>query len=117
MDERVAAPRTAHIAIDRAIERLRATAGTRAVPLFEHASLLIEYYAPRGVDTQQPHTRDEVYVIARGRGTFYDGTTRRRFEAGDLLFVAAGIEHRFEAFSEDFGAWVMFYGPQGGERP
>ena len=23
------------------------------------------------------------------------------FEAGDLLFVAAGIEHRFDAFTED----------------
>jgi len=30
--------------------------------------------------------------------------------------VAAGVTHRFEEFSDDFGAWVMFYGPEGGER-
>jgi hypothetical protein len=26
------------------------------------------------------------------------------------------MEHRFEAMSEDFATWVMFYGPAGGER-
>jgi hypothetical protein len=29
--------------------------------------------------------------------------------------VAAGIEHRFEDFSEDLAVWVVFYGPTGGE--
>lgn len=37
--------------------------------------------------------------------------------AGDVLFVAAGVEHRFSNFSEDFVTWVFFYGPQGGECP
>jgi len=32
-----------------------------------------------------------------------------------LLFVPAGVEHRFEHFSEDFSTWVVFYGPRGGE--
>lgn len=36
--------------------------------------------------------------------------------AGDTLFVAAGVTHRFEQFSDDFVTWVVFYGPQGGER-
>jgi hypothetical protein len=26
------------------------------------------------------------------------------------------MEHRFEDPSDDFGTWVMFYGPEGGER-
>ena len=26
-----------------------------------------------------------------------------------------GVEHRFEDFSDDFAAWVVFYGPSGGE--
>ena len=38
-------------------------------------------------------------------------------ETGDLLFVAAGVEHRFEAFTEDFALWRVFYGAQGGEVP
>jgi mannose-6-phosphate isomerase-like protein (cupin superfamily) len=39
-----------------------------------------------------------------------------KFRAGDLLFVPAGETHRFETFSGDFTAWVIFYGPEGGER-
>ena len=38
-------------------------------------------------------------------------------ETGEALFVPAGVEHRFEDFTDDFAAWVVFYGPEGGERP
>jgi hypothetical protein len=38
------------------------------------------------------------------------------FGSGDMLFVPARMEHRFEDFSDDFATWVMFYGPAGGER-
>ena len=75
----------------------------------------MELYAPRGTDPQQPHTRDEAYVVARGTGTFWDGATRRPVAPGDFLFVAAGVPHRFEDFSDDFAVWVLFYGPEGGE--
>jgi len=84
--------------------------------LFEHGSLEIEVYAPRGTDPQQPHTRDEVYVVISGSGWFVNGAERSRFAAGDLLFVPAGVVHRFEVFSDDFATWVMFYGPEGGEQ-
>jgi ubiquinone/menaquinone biosynthesis C-methylase UbiE len=40
---------------------------------------------------------------------------RDPFESGDLLFVAAGTEHRFEDFTKDLAVWVVFYGPRGGE--
>jgi mannose-6-phosphate isomerase-like protein (cupin superfamily) len=67
------------------------------------------------VDAQQPHDRDEVYVVARGDALFFDGETRRPVEAGAFVFVAAGQVHRFEEMSADFAAWVLFYGPVGGE--
>ena len=85
------------------------------VKLFKHGSMITEFYKPDGVDMQQPHTRDEIYVIASGSGWFVNGQSRTPFEAGEVLFVAAGIEHRFEDFSEDFSTWVFFYGPEGGE--
>lgn len=82
-----------------------------------HGSLELRFYAPRGHDPQTPHDRDELYVIATGHGFFRRGDQRVAFTAGDALFVAAGVPHRFEEFSDDFGTWVMFYGPEGGERP
>ena len=91
--------------------------GRRSALLLEHGTLEVRYYAPRGVDPQEPHTRDELYVVASGRGWFVRADERVPFEPGDALFVAAGVEHRFVEFTDDFGAWVMFYGPEGGERP
>jgi mannose-6-phosphate isomerase-like protein (cupin superfamily) len=73
-------------------------------------------YSPRGHDPQQPHMRDEVYVVARGTGRFFDGATRHHVGPGAFLFVAAGQPHRFEDFSDDFAVWVLFYGPAGGEE-
>jgi len=83
---------------------------------FEHGTLLVKMYRPSGQDPQKPHTRDEIYVIARGSGRFVNGTDRHSFQAGDVLFVPAHVEHRFVEFTEDFCTWVMFYGPEGGER-
>ena len=89
--------------------------GNLAVPIFRHGSLEAELYTPVGTDSQKPHKRDEVYVVARGSGLFFDGTQRRDVQPGSFIFVAAGQEHRFESFSPDFAVWVFFYGPEGGE--
>ena len=83
--------------------------------LFEHGTLEVEIYKPDQVDHQTPHTRDEIYVIASGSGTFINGEDKHPFEVGEVLFVPAGVEHRFVDFSEDFSTWVFFYGPEGGE--
>jgi mannose-6-phosphate isomerase-like protein (cupin superfamily) len=90
--------------------------GRRWAALFQHGTLEVEIYAPRGNDPQSPHAKDEVYVVAQGSGEFVCRNERSKFVAGDLLFVPAGETHRFENFSEDFCAWVIFYGPEGGER-
>lgn len=85
--------------------------------LLEHGTLELGFYRPKGADLQQPHDRDEVYIVLSGSGWFRLGDERRPFQAGEALFVPAGRDHRFEDFSADFGAWVIFYGPPGGERP
>ena len=50
-----------------------------------------------------------------GTGFFVSGAERYRFGSGDLLFVPAGVVHRFEEFTDDLAVWVVFYGPEGGE--
>jgi mannose-6-phosphate isomerase-like protein (cupin superfamily) len=82
-----------------------------------HGTARIGVYAPRGGDDQVPHAQDEVYIVARGSGVFVNGADRQPFKPGDMLFVPAGAVHRFERFSDDFAVWVVFYGPEGGERP
>jgi mannose-6-phosphate isomerase-like protein (cupin superfamily) len=97
------------------LARLPSPDGARFADVFRHGTLQVGVYAPRGTDPQQPHERDEVYVVGTGTGTFYCDGNRAPFSPGDFLFVPAGIEHRFEAFTDDLAVWVLFYGPTGGE--
>ncbi|MFT5301013.1 MAG: mannose-6-phosphate isomerase-like protein (cupin superfamily) [Mariniblastus sp.] len=83
--------------------------------MFEHGTLAIEMYKPVEVDHQTLHSRDEVYVIASGAGMFLSGEIEQAVVVGEVLFVPAGVDHRFFDFTEDFSTWVFFYGPQGGE--
>jgi mannose-6-phosphate isomerase-like protein (cupin superfamily) len=105
------------LTVAQGLARLPGPDGERFVELFRHGTLSVELYAPRGTDPQSPHTRDEVYVVAAGRGTFQNGAARHAFAPGDVLFVPAGVVHRFESFSDDLVVWVFFYGPEGGEAP
>lgn len=86
------------------------------IPAFERGELQVELYEPRGEDHQTPHTRDEVYIVVKGAGKFMCSDETQPFEPGDVLFAPAGAEHRFLGFSDDLSVWVIFYGPEGGEK-
>jgi mannose-6-phosphate isomerase-like protein (cupin superfamily) len=103
------------IAAADALEKLRNSKNV-FLQLYKHGSLQVEVYKPVGEDLQQPHEQDEVYVIISGTGEFINGETKSQFAPGDFLFVAAGAEHRFINFTNDFTTWVIFYGPAGGEK-
>jgi mannose-6-phosphate isomerase-like protein (cupin superfamily) len=90
-------------------------AGGEFTTLFRHGTLEVEIYRPVGTDKQKPHRRDELYVVISGTGSFLHGAMRTPFGPGDVLFVEAGVEHRFVEFTADFATWVFFYGPDGGE--
>lgn len=107
--------RAVHVDLAGALARGEPPEGNLAVPIFAHGSLAAEMYSPRGEDRQRPHARDEVYVVARGEGLFFDGSERHPVRAGSFIFVPAFQEHRFERFTQDFALWVFFYGPEGGE--
>jgi mannose-6-phosphate isomerase-like protein (cupin superfamily) len=78
--------------------------------------LQVELYIPENEDLQKPHDRDECYVVVAGEGRFQMGDEIVPFGVGDFLFVPAGVEHRFLDFGETLETWVIFYGPEGGER-
>jgi len=97
------------------LDRLPEPGGKRSTTLFEHGTMRLLVYAPRGTDPQQPHEQDEIYVVMRGAGTFFVDGDRVPFGPGDALFVPAGLEHRFEDFDDDLALWVVFWGAKGGE--
>ncbi len=105
-----------HIPYREAQSKIPSLNGKRFVEVFNYGTLTIELYEPRGTDLQTPHTRDEGYIVIKGNGEFVNGNDRVKFFPGDFLFVAAGDVHRFENFSDDLSVWVIFYGPEGGEK-
>ena len=87
-------------------------ADRRYAQVIGHGSMSAGLYAPHESDDQEPHDQDQLYLVVNGTGFFRVGDDRRPFGAGDLLFVGAGAEHRFEDFSPDFAAWSILWGPE-----
>jgi mannose-6-phosphate isomerase-like protein (cupin superfamily) len=92
-----------------------AAASLRFTYALRRGTMKLGLYAPRGEDDQTPHRQDELYFVVSGSGFFLKNGIRKPFAPDDAIFVEAGAEHRFEDFSPDFAAWVVFWGPEGGE--
>jgi mannose-6-phosphate isomerase-like protein (cupin superfamily) len=60
------------------------------------------------VDTQEPHTEDEIYYVISGRASILVDQESRPVEAGSLVFVKANVEHRFHTITEDLRVLVIF---------
>lgn len=61
-----------------------------------------------GVDPQQPHTEDEVYICLQGRATLRGSDVDLAVRPGTVAFVAAGEQHRFVDVEEDLLVLVVF---------
>ena len=109
------------VSLSQALKRLPAepTAvypqGAPFATMMAGGTMSVEVFAPRGVGVQQPDKQDELYFNQGGAGQMVINGQRFDAAVGDAFFVAAGVEHRFENFSDDFVTWVVFYGPEGGE--
>jgi len=101
-----------HLTIAEAVEALEKEHDKPFTVLSRHGKMSIEYFAPKIIDDQQPHKQDEIYVIASGTSQFYRGGEVIHCSKGDVIFVPAGMEHRFLKFSKDFATWVIFYGDE-----
>ncbi len=61
-----------------------------------------------GKDGQSPHDRDEVYYVVEGEATFRAAGEETVAKPGAVLFVAAGVEHRFVDVKKDLVLVVFF---------
>ncbi len=107
-----------------------ATGGSQSLRAFELARLLADHQAagrlyheflrvpalsvglyklPAGAtDPQQPHTEDEVYYVIAGDATVWVAGAERSIGSGAVIYVAAGVEHRFHTITADLTLLVFF---------
>ena len=67
------------------------------------------YLLPSGsTDPQTPHKEDELYYVVRGRARMRAGAEDKVVSVGSVIFVAAGVEHRFHNIEEELTVLVFF---------
>lgn len=76
----------------------------------ERLSVGLAVWPAGSTDRQQPHREDEVYYVISGRGVIRVDDEDRPVNAGSLVFVAAGVEHRFHDIDEDLRV-LIFWAP------
>jgi mannose-6-phosphate isomerase-like protein (cupin superfamily) len=61
-----------------------------------------------GADPQSPHKEDEMYYVVRGRARMRADSEDQAISEGSIIFVAAGVEHRFYDITEELMVLVFF---------
>ena len=92
------------------IEKERSEAGTRYREFLRIPAMSAGLYVlpAGGTDPQKPHKEDEMYYVVRGRARMRAGTEDQAVRQGSVIFVAAGVEHRFYDIAEDLVVLVFF---------
>ncbi|MFJ4772710.1 cupin domain-containing protein [Streptomyces uncialis] len=64
-------------------------------------------------DPQQPHGQDEVYFVVSGRASITVGMETTLVARGSVVYVPAGVPHKFHHITEDLRVLVVFSPPEG----
>jgi len=63
-------------------------------------------------DPQQPHSEDEIYYVIEGQAVLEVDGDQRPVKPGSIVFVAAGVAHRFHSIASKLSALVIFAPPE-----
>jgi mannose-6-phosphate isomerase-like protein (cupin superfamily) len=63
-------------------------------------------------DPQQPHNEDEIYFVVSGRAAITVGMETTQVARGSVVYVPAGVAHKFHHVSEDLRVLVVFSPPE-----
>ncbi|MEU7422142.1 cupin domain-containing protein [Streptomyces sp. NPDC048362] len=63
-------------------------------------------------DPQNPHRQDEVYFVVSGRASITVGLETTEVSRGSVVYVPAGVTHKFHHISEDLRVLVVFSPPE-----
>lgn len=61
-----------------------------------------------GTDPQGPHTEDEVYYVASGKGKIKVANEDGAVQTGSIIYVAKNVEHKFHSVEEELTVLVFF---------
>lgn len=64
------------------------------------------------LDTQAPHGQDEIYLVVSGRAAITVGEETTAVARGSVVYVPAGVAHRFHHVTEDLRVMVVFSPPE-----
>jgi mannose-6-phosphate isomerase-like protein (cupin superfamily) len=92
------------------LEKQRAQAGKSYLEFLRVSAMSAGVYTlPAGAtDRQKPHKEDELYYVVRGRARMRAGSEDHEVSQGSVIFVAAGVEHRFFDIVEELVVLVFF---------
>jgi mannose-6-phosphate isomerase-like protein (cupin superfamily) len=91
-------------------EKRREQSGKRYLEFLHIPALSAGVYVlpAGGTDTQSPHKEDEMYYVVRGRARMRAGSKDQAVSEGSIIFVAAGVEHRFYEITEELMVLAFF---------
>jgi len=92
------------------LEKRQSQEGNRYVEFLRVPAMSAGLYAlpAGGTDLQRPHRQDEIYYVISGRARFQADKEDQEIRAGSVLFVSAGVVHRFYDITEDLAVLVVF---------
>ena len=92
------------------VEKRREQSGKRYLEFLRVPAMSAGVYVlpAGGADPQSPHKEDEMYYVVRGRACMRAGSEDQAVREGSVIFVAAGVEHRFYDITEELVVLVFF---------
>jgi mannose-6-phosphate isomerase-like protein (cupin superfamily) len=79
-------------------------------------SLGLAIWPAGSMDTQEPHTEDEVYYVVSGRGRITVRGEERPVGPGSIVFVGIADDHHFHDIEEDLVVLVFWSPPRHSRR-
>jgi quercetin dioxygenase-like cupin family protein len=92
------------------LEKQRTEAGKRYLEFLRIPAMSAGVYVlpAGGTDPQSPHKEDELYYVVRGKARMQAGSEDQKVGEGSIIFVAAGVKHRFYDITEELLVLVFF---------
>jgi len=92
------------------LEAKRQGSGKPWLQFFDNPTMYMGVYslAANATDGQGPHKEDEIYYVVAGKAKFRAGEEETAVEKGSVLFVKAGVAHKFHSIEQPLELLVFF---------